>query len=336
MAHNLNFNEKLNRHSFFSVKEKAWHELGIVVDKCPNSAEAIKLAGLDFDVDKSPITATIHSDGREIKDKYATYRTDTKEVFGIVGSKYTPIQNRDAFSFFDSIVGEGAAIYETAGCLNKGETIFITAKLPEYIKVGKNDLIEQYLFLTNTHDGSGAVQAMFTPVRVVCNNTLNIALRSNTNKVMIRHTANAKDRLEAAHKIMGISHKLVLELGDIFNAMARIKITDANLKGLIQYAMVPNKEVFGKLQAKEEVSARFEAMCEEVLVYAHTSPTQQMPTTKGTLFGAYNAITGYYQNVKEYKAPEKKLASIMDGGVAYHSQKAFELCFDYMKDALNN
>lgn len=204
MAHNLNFNEQLQRHSFFTVKEKAWHNLGVVLDKCPTSAEAIRHAGLDYEVLKVPVFCTPENKQPVvIADKYATYRKDNGSVLGIVGDRYTIIQNRDAFTFFDEIVGEGAAIYETAGCLGNGEVIFITAKLPDYIKVGNNDLIEQYLFLTSSHDGSGAIQVAFTPIRIVCNNTLNFALQNCTNKLTIRHTESAKARLAQAHKVMG-------------------------------------------------------------------------------------------------------------------------------------
>jgi phage/plasmid-like protein (TIGR03299 family) len=104
-------------------------------------------------------------------------------------------------SFFDAIVGGGGILYETAGALGKGERIFIIAKLPDYINVGNNDLIEQYLFFTTSHDGSGSITAAFTPVRIVCNNTLNAALRKQSNSIKIRHTVNAKERLEEAHKL---------------------------------------------------------------------------------------------------------------------------------------
>ncbi|HEY9340845.1 MAG TPA: DUF932 domain-containing protein [Hanamia sp.] len=135
-------------------------------------------------------------------------RTDTETVLGVVGKDYEVVQNIDAFSFFDAIVGGDGIFYETAGALGKGERIFITAKLPDYIKVGNDDLIEQYLFLTTSHDGSGSITAAFTPVRIVCNNTLNAALCKKSNAIKIRHTANAKERLEEAHKLMGITNQL--------------------------------------------------------------------------------------------------------------------------------
>jgi len=118
-------------------------------------------------------------------------------------------------------VGGDGIQYETAGALGKGERIFITAKLPDYITVGGNDLIEKYLFLTTSHDGFGSITAAFTPIRIVCNNTLNAALRNNTNAFKIRHTVNAKERLEEAHKLMGITNLLSSQLEGIFNQWTR-------------------------------------------------------------------------------------------------------------------
>jgi phage/plasmid-like protein (TIGR03299 family) len=344
MAHNLNFNEQTQQHSFFSVKEKAWHGLGQIVQDYPTSAEAIRFAGLDYEVVKQDIYTTCYNaDGQpmdfnnRIKTHIATMRPDTGEVLGVVGKDYEIIQNRDAFSFFDAIVGGDGIQYETAGALGKGERIFITAKLPGYIKVGREDLIEQYLFLTTSHDGFGSITAAFTPVRIVCNNALNAALRNHSNSIKIRHTANAKERLEQAHKVMGISNQLSTQLESIFNRWTTVKVTDPELHRLIQLAMVPNKEVLDNINTGkwDELSTCFNNMCNSVFEYAMTSPTQQTETTKGSLFGAYNAVTGYFQNVRNYKDEESKLKSLLYGGTAQlRTQKAFHLCTEYLQGEL--
>jgi phage/plasmid-like protein (TIGR03299 family) len=345
MAHNLNFNEKTNQHSFFSVKEKAWHGFGQIIQDYPTSAEAIKHAGLDYTVEKRKLFTFDNENHNGDPDKdiiipeievpgyFATMRTDTEQVLGVVGKDYEIVQNVDAFSFFDSIVGGDGIQYETAGVLGKGERIFITAKLPGYIKVGREDLIEQYLFLTTSHDGYGSITAAFTPVRIVCNNTLNAALRNQSNSIKIRHTANAKDRLEQAHKVMGISNQLSVQLETIFNRWTTVKVTDPELQRLIQLAMVPNKEVLDSIEKGQfdELSTCFNNMCNSVFEYAMSSPTQQTETARGTLFGAYNAITGYFQNVRSYKDSEAKLKSMLYGGTAQlKAQKAFNLCMDFM------
>lgn len=336
MAHNINFNEQTGKHSFFSVQEKAWHGLGQIVEAYPTSAEALKFAGLDFEVVKAPNIHRI-GEGAEVvsNTSFFSYRTDNNAVLGDrLGADYQVVQNVDAFSFFDAIVGGDGIMYETAGALGKGERIFITAKLPGYINVGNDDLIEKYLFLTTSHDGFGSITAAFTPIRIVCNNTLNAAMQNHTNAIKIRHTANAQDRLNQAHKVMGLSNRLSDQLQDVFNHWAKVRITDGEVKKLVQLAMVPNKEVLTNLQKglEDELSTCFNNMCENVLEYAFTSPSQQQQTTKGTLFGAYNAVTGYFQNVRNYKDDEAKFKSIMGGTAQLRGQKAFDLCTSFSKD----
>ncbi len=334
MAHNIHFNEETKQHSFFSVKEKAWHGLGKVVTGYPNSEDALVYAGLDFRVERrtmftskrTPIPAT---ERLIVPDCFATVRLDTEQVLGVVGNQYEVVQNRDAFAFFDSIVKGEGILYETAGALGKGERIFITAKLPSYIKVGREDLIEQYLFLTTTHDGSGAITAAFTPIRIVCNNTLNAALKNMSNCIRIRHTNNAKQRLEEAHKVMGITNTLSSQLEDIFNNWSKVRVTDKEVYKLIQLAMVPNKEVLRDIRRGKdnELSTHFLNNCMDAYQYALGNESQQLETTKGTLFGAYNGITGYFQNVRKYKDDEAKMKSLLYGGTGQRrTQKAFDLC----------
>jgi phage/plasmid-like protein (TIGR03299 family) len=340
MAHNLNINQMTGKASFFSVKEKAWHGLGQIVDQYPTSAEAIEAAQLNWEVARRPIFTPTFENGKteaqpdtEIKTHFATVRTDTEQVLGIVGSRYEVVQNRTAFCFFDAIVGGDEGImYETAGALGNGERIFITAKLPGYIKVDKSDLIEQYIFLTTTHDGSGSIQAAFTPVRIVCNNTLTAALRDCSNMVTIRHTASAPQQLAQAHRVMGISYQLAAQLEPIFQGMAKSYITDAETKRLISLAMAPSDVIFQAVRDKRtnvEFSKQYENIISDVYEYAQTAETQQMNSTRGTLFGAYNAITGYYQNVKDWKSADAKMGSLLDGTASERSRRAFDLCQNF-------
>jgi len=352
MAHHLNQNETTGAYSFFSTKERAWHGLGTIVEQYPTSAEAIRFAGLDYTVEKRPLF--IHDDigfnsqslnqdivlsDIEVPNYYANVRTDNKAVLGVVGKDYEIVQNVDAFTFFDSIVGGGDGIlYETAGALGKGERIFITAKLPGYIRVGNDDFIEKYLFLTTSHDGFGSITAAFTPIRVVCNNTLNAAMRNLSGDIKIRHTASANVRLKQAHTLMGISSNLGHELEEVFNHWAKVRITDSEVKKLIQVAMAPNKETLNNLTAgkTEELSGYYTNTVDKVYEYAMSSPTQQMNTTAGTVFGAYNAITGYFQNVRNYKDGDAKFKSIIEGTAKKRAQAAFDLCMDFSTHPSDN
>lgn len=335
MGHNLHYNEKTQKHSFFSVREKAWHGLGQVISDYPSSSEAIRYAGLDYFIEKRELFTPGDQNGHiRVPDYYATVRCDTQTVLGVVGKDYEVVQNADAFGFFDSIVGGGDGIkYETAGALGKGERIFITAKLPDYIRVGRDDLIEQYIFLTSSHDGSGSILMAFTPIRIVCNNTLNAALRDFTNTVRIRHTASAAEKLKQAHRLMGISNLLAAELETVFNRWARIRLNDQRLKRLIQQAMAPNRETLEKQQQGRDdlLSSQYSNMVSSVLDYALTCPSQLEDTTRGTLFGAYNAVTGYFQNVRHFRDEESRFGSILFGTGRTRSQAAFDLCAEFEK-----
>lgn len=336
MAHNLNYNEQTGKYSFYSVKEKAWHNLGQIADQYETSADVLEKAGLNFIVEKRPNIHRLPS-GKEIEStkSFFTFRTDTEEILGDqLGGDYRVIQNKQAFEFFDAIAGKDGVYYETAGALGKGEKIFITAKLPNYIKVGNNDLIEKYLFLTTAHDGKGSIIAAFTPIRIVCNNTLNAALSNCSNMVTIRHTTGALDRLKEAHKVMGMVNTVSPILEQVFNHWSTVKIQDPEIRKLIQTAMAPNKEVLEniRLNKDDEISTAFKNICDDIFSYTMISETQQFETTKGTLFGAYNAVTGYFQNVRKYKDNDAKLKSILFGGTAQiRAQKTFELCSKFAK-----
>ena len=347
MSHNLHFNENTGNHSFFSVKEKAWHGLGQIVQQAPTSGEAIGLAGLDYQVIKTPVKTApfdlrIEDIGSRVTvqemvvpNHFATVRTDSMQPLGIVGKDYHIVQNKEAFSFFDSVAMQHQVSYETAGALGRGERIFITAKLPGHIRVGTDDLIEKYIFLTNSHDGSGSITAAFTPVRIVCQNTLNAAMGNLNGAVRIRHTANAKERLQQAHKIMGLAEKITTEKEALFNHWSKVRITDKQLKRLIEMAMASSRETMGNvLDGKIDLlSSQYLNSVEDVYEYALGDPSQNMVTTAGTVFGAYNAVTGYFQNKRKYDDDEAKVKSVLFGGTAQlRGQRAFELCQGFSLD----
>lgn len=156
--------------SMFSVREKPWHGLGTIVKEAPDSGEALRLAGLDWEVVQSPIF-TNHG---KVEGYKANVRNTDGQVLGVVTDRYRVVQNTEAFAFTDALLGEGVH-YETAGSLMGGRKVWLLARLPrEFIIAGER--ISPYLVFSNTHDGSGAVRVAVTPIRVCCNNTLNLAL----------------------------------------------------------------------------------------------------------------------------------------------------------------
>jgi len=320
MSHNINYSIKHKSHSMFSVKEIPWHGLGQIVDKALTSAEAIKEANLDYTVVKLPNFTRLNNIELANPNSFSTVRTDTPEVLGTVGKDYTVIQNSDAFVFFDSIVGEGKAIFETAGALGNGEQVFITAKLPKSIVLDNIDVIDQYLLLSNSHDGSRSIEVLFTPIRVVCNNTLSAAIHMAKNSIKIRHTANAHKRLELAHQLLGIHTELIDEQEHFFNQMVDKQISVEEFKTYICNIFLTPTELKAVANAGlknigniKEISTRKVNVLNNIAIYLEHGPGQAIHTAENTMWGAYNAVTGYYQNAKEFSDGDKKMRSNLYG-----------------------
>jgi phage/plasmid-like protein (TIGR03299 family) len=326
MAHEIEFNKKNQSYSFVSHSEKAWHGLGKIVQNAMTSKEVIENANLDYEVEKTTIHAKIgESLYQPYDEKFATYRKDTNEVLGLVGGRYEIVQNKDAFSFFDAIIDEGEAIFETAGVLGKGEKIFATAKLPNDLMVN-GEPCEKYIVLTNSHDGSSSIIAGLTTIRVVCNNTLQAALRGLSNKVSIKHTMGAKERLAEAYKVMGIASVYMKEVEGVFNQMAKTTISDEQLKSYIQNVMKPEYKILHETTEEEEkLSTRFKNQVDSIYEFALSHPTQNTNAARGTLWGAYNSISGYYNYIAKFKNEEDKFKSQFFGLGNTKINKAFSL-----------
>ena len=324
MAHNLE--SRNGKTSFVAVGEKAWHGLGTYVNEAMTAEQAISLGGLDFTVKKMSIAV---AGGGKIPGYFATVRTDTKEALGIVSDAYQVVQNREAFTFFDSIIEQGEAIYQTAGVLGKGEKIFVTAKLPSDILV-HGEQVENYLLLTSGHDGKSAIQCGFTSIQVVCNNTLNAALSKLQNKVSILHFSNAKQKLETASKIMGMSSRYTQELNQVFNKMAAVKITDKKLREYIEQVMKPAKETINKETLQIEHSTLFTKKVDAIMEFAIDHPTQKTDAAKGTVWGAYNAISGYFGYLKNYNSQEEKMNDLYFKSGAKKIETASEIAASMM------
>ena len=174
MAHEID--TTTGRAAVFTVGTPAWHRLGVTVTEAQTSAEAIKLAGLDWTVEQWPLFARQGDAERAATDRVANVRTDTNAVLGVVSPGYRPFQNREAFEFFDAVVQDKLAIFETAGSLRGGKHVWMLARLPQTLRAAPDDEVRPYVLLTNAHDGSRALRMIPTTVRVVCQNTLHLAL----------------------------------------------------------------------------------------------------------------------------------------------------------------
>jgi len=324
--HNLNYNSDTDRYSFVSANKPAWHNLGTVLDHVFTAKEAIEHGGLDFTVEKQRL---ITEKWLDVPNHFVTVRKDNNDILGLVGKDYTIVQNRDVFTFFDQIVGEGKAIYETAGCLGKGGIIFITAKLPKQIVIGNDGPIENYLVLCSSHDGSMAITAFFTPVRVVCQNTLNASFSQCTNRVYIKHTQNVQQRFMEAAMIMGMHSKYLDKLESAFRLLYDKRVSDKDMKSIVTRAFLSKEEIKSlALTGDVELSTRKTNMIDDVMQYYHEA--LEIDSIRGTGYGVYNALTGYFQNIKNYRNEEAKMKSIVLGGLsAQYIQRVFDKLIKY-------
>ena len=226
-----------NVETMFSVREKPWHGLGTIVMEAPTSADALRLAGLDWNVVQEPIY-TLFKD--EVEGYKANIRDSDRKVLGVVSDRYKVVQNADAFSFTDELLGKGVR-YETAGSLQDGKKVWLLARLPrEYIIAGER--ISPYLVFSNTHDGSGSVKVAITPVRVVCNNTLNLALNTAKRSFSMIHTGNIQDKIQEAKDTLFMAEEYMDCLGIEFEQLRRQKVTDAQLKEYIEQLLPMEKD----------------------------------------------------------------------------------------------
>jgi len=191
----------------------AWHGLGNVVPEGVTDIDTVlKLGGIDYEVAKRPVLFRneIHGPDQRMPDHFVTARTDTGAGLGVVGQRYTPIQNRDVFAFLEDLVGEYGVTWESAGALRGGRKVFVSLRLPETVTVdaaGINDMIIPFIAALNSHDGSSQAQVVVTPWRPACSNTERFALRDAVTRWGTQHTRNAMERVDEARRSLNMSVK---------------------------------------------------------------------------------------------------------------------------------
>ena len=269
--------------SMFSVREKPWHyemtkDVTRIIQEAPTSEEALKLAGLDWTIEGKPV---FDECGNIIKGYTANTRSSDGKVLGIVGSRYKVVQNAEAFAFTDSLIGERVR-YETAGSLLGGKKVWLLAKLPDRYIVG--DRTETFMCFTNTHDGTGAVRVCMTPVRVVCNNTLNFALSGAKRSWSAVHRGNVQGKLEEAREALQLADLYMTKLDEEADRLANQKFTEGQVIQAVQ-ALVPIDDKATERQKKTAETAR------EQIIACTLAP--DLIKFLGTKWGFLNAVSDY-------------------------------------------
>lgn len=220
-----------------------WHGLGTKLENIATSEEAVKAAGLDWEVDLRPVYLLEGDTAFEIENHKAVTRKTDSRVYGVVSNRYSPVQNTQAFGFFDSVVGEKAAIYHTAGSLRQGSKIWILAQLKDSMSI-HGDRVDKYVCLTNSHDGTLALQMFWTPIRVVCMNTLMMAQsQAIGERFYAKHTGNINDKLSIAREILGMSNEFFKNFKETASRLAVIQLPPAQMPLLLEAAFGVEKSV---------------------------------------------------------------------------------------------
>ena len=284
-------------------RTKAWEGLGTDVKEAANSADALKLAGLDWTVEQRPVY--LGNDPTPIPNYKANVRDKDNKVLGIVTDRYQIVQNTEAFSFTDSLIG-GDVRYETAGSLKGGKRIWLLAKMPTARVAG--DDVDPYLCFTNTHDGSGSVKVCVTPVRIWCMNTLNLALRTAKRSWSMKHVGALELKLREARMTLELADRYMLALDEEAERLANVTVTDEKLEKILN-EIFPLKE-----DATERQKDTVKAAKDEIMI-AYFMP--DIAKFRGTAWGVVNAVADMVdhskpqRNTQNYR--ENNWGRIMDG-----------------------
>jgi len=316
--------------SMFYTGEKPWHKLGKELGQVATAAEALAAAGLDWTVSRKELYLM---DGTKVEDNFAIVRDDKNIPLGVVGNVYRPLQNKEAFSFFDAVVGEKLAIYHTAGSLRDGQYVWILAKLPGTIRITKDDVVEKFLLLTNAHNGTRAARMLFTPIRVVCMNTHNIALRiadeelaraeaageEVTGQAWMRHTKNMGNKVAEVRKTLGIvsAQYMVYE-----EAAKRLAATQLTVEAWKNYT-----EKIGLRPAKtadKDLPEATKKLLAEVTGMFDKGRGNDLAGIRHTGWGAFNAVVEYVDYSRSKDENDTRSKSILFGSGARLKQKAWD------------
>lgn len=259
-----------------------WNGVGTPLGRAATAAEAIREAGLDWSVGLEPV---FDVRGHQICGARALVRTDRMETLSVVGTGFRPIQNSEAFRFADLLVGEGKAVYESAGSLDHGRRIWLQAKLPGDVWVAGEDSVQKYLLLTNPHFRGSSLWVLLTARRLACENMLFAALaQGRPYAVRIRHTGDIAGQVAEAQRVLGISLKYYDSFGEQARHFAARQLTASAVKRYFE-DLVPDP--------KDADPVRAASTRETLLRLFETGRGSDLPGARGTLWGALNAVAEF-------------------------------------------
>lgn len=345
MAHELDTVETATgvQARMFYAGDVPWHGLGQRLDGVATWEQAVAAAHLDFEIVKEPLYYRVEDPQSfgKFQDAFGYYglmngdsvrqsaNGKPASVFGVVSAGYKVVQNVDLFKFFNPIVAENEAMFHTAGALFGGMKVWCLAKLPTSLVVADKDVIDQYVLLSNTHDGTSSLRIQYTPVRVVCNNTLSCAESNASHVISLRHSQNVLDQLEEAHKLMGIIGSSDSKIAQTYNRLAARSLTTTGARRYFHSVFPREPDTSGT--SKELVEARtlaYNAKLDSLMQRFEYGPGHQEEGIRGSVWAAYNAVTHYIDHRSaRYRGnkAESRMNYILFGEGARTKQRALEL-----------
>ena len=290
-----------------------WHGLGTEIDDATTFWDAFQLAGLDWEVKTEPL---YRKDGSEVKAQ-ASVRTSDDRVLGVVGPRWTPLQNKDAFEVFEPMVDSGELKLHTAGSLRGGERVWVLCQLGlENTEIAKGDEISKFALLSNGHDGKLAVHFGFTPIRVVCANTEALARDCKASKLIrVRHHRFVKDNVEKLRDIMNLADQEFETTAEQYRFLASRSINAKDLRKYVKIVVGAHEE------KEEELSTRTKNIIGTIENLFESGQGNDLPGVAGTYWAAYNSVTEYL-NYTKGRNNENRMDSLWFGQNGSMSQKA--------------
>jgi len=304
-----------------------WHRIGTELDRPATAEEAIAAAQMDWEVSKQPCFYydLQRQEYVEYEDKKVLMRMDNWTPFDVRSNRYTPFQNAEKFSFFDEVIGAGQAIYHTAGSLAGGAVTWILAKLPSELKLADNEVLEKYILLADSYNGTASFTMKPTSVRVVCQNTLSIALGDNemTRMFRARHTGDWKTKANEARKVMGLQEAYFAMLMLGANAMGNTTLTEAEVEPFLV-------RIFGQEEMPENINKTTRNQMDRVKEILYHDGIQIAGDNRWDLL---QSVTQYVDHERGGKtnpnltqAQEDRMRSSMFGGSGQQmKQKAWDI-----------
>lgn len=312
--------------AMFSVKKIPWHGKGVILNDAPNAEEAMIQGGLNWNVKKSQ-AFILGPDGQQIpmKGQYGIIRDNDNTILGRSGEFFEPLQNADAFKFFDPFIESGAATFESGGSLQEGKKVWVLAKINSSpIEPVKNDVSNKYLLLTNTHSVGTSVKALPTLIRVVCANTLRAALGAGEtagNVYRVAHSSQTMTKLSAVQETIAKTEDSFKRVAALYEAMGKKKVSAKVADDY--FSQVFSWSEYGTKEDSERRKTYEAKQKENILKLFEIGRGTDISGVKGTLWGAYNAVTEYITH--EAGRQENRLYNELFGNGMKINQKAFSI-----------